>query len=252
MRSYCLTDVGVKRNMNQDFVYASDQPVGNLSNLYIVADGMGGHNAGDLASRYTVEVMVDYIEGASETRPIPLLEEAIEAANRKVLERAMEDKQLEGMGTTVVAATVQDDCLYVANVGDSRLYLLDGSSIEQITKDHSLVEEMVRSGQIGREEARNHPEKNVITRAVGVKSRLRIDFFDIALYEGDRFLLCSDGLTNMVEDEDIFEMVKDIFEMVKRETSLERAAHRLVVLANRNGGKDNISVVLAEPTVNGV
>lgn len=245
MRSYCLTDVGVKRNMNQDFVYASDQPVGNLSNLYIVADGMGGHNAGDLASRYTVEVMVDYIEGASETRPIPLLEEAIEAANRKVLERAMEDKQLEGMGTTVVAATVQDDCLYVANVGDSRLYLLDGSSIEQITKDHSLVEEMVRSGQIGREEARNHPEKNVITRAVGVKSRLRIDFFDIALYEGDRFLLCSDGLTNMVEDE-------DIFEMVKRETSLERAAHRLVVLANRNGGKDNISVVLAEPTVNGV
>ncbi len=245
MRSYCLTDVGVKRNMNQDFVYASDQPVGNLSNLYIVADGMGGHNAGDLASRYTVEVMVDYIEGASETRPIPLLEEAIEAANRKVLERAMEDKQLEGMGTTVVAATVQDDCLYVANVGDSRLYLLDGSSIEQITKDHSLVEEMVRSGQIGREEARNHPEKNVITRAVGVKSRLRIDFFDIALYEGDRFLLCSDGLTNMVEDE-------DIFEMVKRETSLERAAHRLVVLANRNGGKDNISVVLAEPTVSGV
>lgn len=231
--------------MNQDFVYASDQPVGNLSNLYIVADGMGGHNAGDLASRYTVEVMVDYIEGASETRPIPLLEEAIEAANRKVLERAMEDKQLEGMGTTVVAATVQDDCLYVANVGDSRLYLLDGSSIEQITKDHSLVEEMVRSGQIGREEARNHPEKNVITRAVGVKSRLRIDFFDIALYEGDRFLLCSDGLTNMVEDE-------DIFEMVKRETSLERAAHRLVVLANRNGGKDNISVVLAEPTVSGV
>ena len=245
MRSYCLTDVGVKRNMNQDFVYASDQPVGNLSNLYIVADGMGGHNAGDLASRYTVEVMVDYIEGASETRPIPLLEEVIEAANRKVLERAMEDKQLEGMGTTVVAATVQDDCLYVANVGDSRLYLLDGSSIEQITKDHSLVEEMVRSGQIGREEARNHPEKNVITRAVGVKSRLRIDFFDIALYEGDRFLLCSDGLTNMVEDE-------DIFEMVKRETSLERAAHRLVVLANRNGGKDNISVVLAEPTVSGV
>ena len=108
MRSYCLTDVGVKRNMNQDFVYASDQPVGNLRNLYIVADGMGGHNAGDLASRYTVEVMVDYIEGASEIRPIPLLEGAIESANQKVLERAMADKQLEGMGTTVVAATVQD------------------------------------------------------------------------------------------------------------------------------------------------
>ncbi len=245
MRSYCLTDVGVKRNMNQDFVYASDQPVGNLRNLYIVADGMGGHNAGDLASRYTVEVMVDYIEGASEIRPIPLLEGAIESANQKVLERAMADKQLEGMGTTVVAATVQDDCLYVANVGDSRLYLVDHGGIEQITRDHSLVEEMVRNGQIEKEEARNHPEKNVITRAVGVKSRLRIDFFDVALNVGDRFLLCSDGLTNMVEDD-------DILELVKRDPSLERAAHRLVVLANRNGGKDNISVVLAEPTVSGV
>lgn len=245
MRSYCLTDVGVKRNMNQDFVYASDQPVGHLPNLFIVADGMGGHNAGDLASRYTVEIMVDYIESARETRPIPLLEAAIEAANRKVLEKSLTDRQYEGMGTTVVAATVEDGCLYVANVGDSRLYLLDDKEIEQITRDHSLVEEMVRSGQIGQDEARNHPEKNVITRAVGVKNSIRIDFFDVALYPGDRFLLCSDGLTNMVEDE-------EIRRLVRREVSLEAAAHRLVDEANRNGGKDNISVVLAEPGVSGV
>ena len=148
MKSYCVTDVGVKRNMNQDFVYASNQPVGNLSNLFIVADGMGGHNAGDLASRYTVETMVDYIEGASEKRPIPLLEAAVQAANQKVMEKARADKSLEGMGTTVVAATVQEGCLYVANVGDSRLYLLD-DGIEQITRDHSLVEEMVRAGELG-------------------------------------------------------------------------------------------------------
>ena len=109
----------------------------------------------------------------------------------------------------------------------------------------SLVEEMVRAGQIGREEARNHPEKNIITRAVGMKNKLRIDFFDVALYAGDKFLLCTDGLTNMVEDE-------DILELVQKETSLEAAAHRLVAMANRNGGKDNISVVLVEPTASGV
>lgn len=244
MKSYCLTDVGVKRNMNQDFVYASDQPVGNLSNLFIVADGMGGHNAGDLASRYTVETMVDYIEGAEEKRPIPLLEAAVEAANRVVMEKALSDKSLEGMGTTVVVATVQDDCLYVANVGDSRLYVLD-DSIHQITRDHSLVEEMVRAGQLNREEARNHPEKNIITRAVGVRNKVRIDFFDVGLYPGDKFLLCTDGLTNMVEDE-------DIYTLVKKETSLEAAARKLVNVANQNGGRDNISVVLVEPTVSGV
>lgn len=244
MKSYCLTDVGVKRSMNQDFVYASDQPVGNLSNLYIVADGMGGHKAGDLASRYAVETMVDYIEGGKESGPIPLLEAAVEAANRTVLERALSDKNLEGMGTTVVAATVQDNCLYVANVGDSRLYVLD-ASIHQITRDHSLVEEMVRAGQLRQEEARNHPEKNIITRAVGVKNRVRIDFFDVGLYPGDKFLLCTDGLTNMVEDE-------EIYALVKKEPSLEAAARRLVAVANRNGGRDNISVVLVEPTVSGV
>ena len=244
MKSYCVTDVGVKRNMNQDFVYASDQPVGNLSNLFIVADGMGGHNAGDLASRYTVETMVDYIEGAEEKRPIPLLEAAVEAANRVVMEKALSDKSLEGMGTTVVVATVQDDCLYVANVGDSRLYVLD-DSIHQITRDHSLVEEMVRAGQLNREEARNHPEKNIITRAVGVRNKVRIDFFDVGLYPGDKFLLCTDGLTNMVEDE-------DIYTLVKKETSLEAAARKLVNVANQNGGRDNISVVLVEPTVSGV
>lgn len=244
MRSYCVTDVGLKRNMNQDFVYASDQPVGSLSNLYIVADGMGGHNAGDLASRTTVETVVDYIEGAKEKRPIPLLDAAIQAANQKVIEISLTDKSLEGMGTTVVAATVQDGCLYVANVGDSRLYLLD-HQIEQITRDHSLVEEMVRAGEIKREEARHHEKKNVITRAVGVEKKLRIDFFDVALNPGDRFLLCSDGLTNMVEDE-------DMLRLVSRETSLEAAALKLVAAANRNGGKDNISVVLAEPAVDGV
>ena len=223
MKTYSITDIGRRRTMNQDYVYASEQPVGNLKNLLIVADGMGGHNAGDLASRYTVELMVEYITNEKdEKRPVSLLSSAIHHANELVMEKARSAKEYEGMGTTIVAATVTDGCLYVANVGDSRLYLID-QGIEQITRDHSLVEEMIRMGEIQRKDAKSHPDRNVITRAVGVH----------------KLLLCSDGLTNMVEDE-------DILQLVKKSASLKEAAERLVTEANKNGGKDNISVVLAE------
>ena len=238
MDTYCITDIGKRRSINEDCVYASDQPVGNLPNLLIVADGMGGHNAGELASRFTVESIVDYIGKAAEDRPIPLLSYAIHHANENVIEKAKTDKSLEGMGTTVVAATIQGSYLYVANVGDSRLYLID-KNITQITRDHSLVEEMIRVGELKREEARTHPDRNVITRAIGVKEPVRIDFFDMKLEKGDIILLCSDGLTNMVED-------RDILKIVKKSGSLKEAAGRLVAEANKNGGKDNISVVLAE------
>ncbi len=238
MKTYSITDIGKKRSSNQDFVYASDQPVGNLANLLIVADGMGGHNAGDIASRYAVETMIEYIEQAQEKRPIPLLSMAIHHANGLVIEKASSDKTLEGMGTTVVAATLQEDYLYVANVGDSRLYLID-QEIEQITRDHSLVEEMVRTGELQRKDARSHPRKNVITRAVGVHDPVKIDFFDVKLEKGDKILLCSDGLTNMVEDE-------EILYIVRKSDSIADAARRLIAEANKNGGKDNISVVFAE------
>lgn len=238
MKTYSITDIGKRRSMNQDFVYASDQPVGNLKNLLIVADGMGGHNAGDLASRYTVESMVDYIEKAEENRPVPLLSQAIHHANELVLEKSRTDKSLEGMGTTVVAATMQGGYLYVANVGDSRLYLID-QEIEQITRDHSLVEEMIRVGELQRKDAKSHPDRNVITRAIGVRVPVKVDFFDLKLEEGDKILLCSDGLTNMLEDQEILQIVRKC-------GSLKEAAQRLVTEANRNGGKDNISVVLAE------
>jgi protein phosphatase len=238
MKTYSITDIGKRRSSNQDFVFASDQPVGNLSNLLIVADGMGGHNAGDLASRYTVESMVEYVRQAKEHRPIPLLSEAIHYANNLVVEKSRTDRDLEGMGTTVVAATQKGDYLYIANVGDSRLYLIDGE-IEQITRDHSLVEEMIRVGELQRKDAKSHPDRNIITRAVGVRVPVKIDFFDIKLEKGDQILLCSDGLTNMVEDE-------EILRIVKKSTTLKEAAQRLVTEANKNGGKDNISVVLAE------
>lgn len=238
MKAYSITDIGKRRSSNQDFVYASEQQVGNLPNLLIVADGMGGHNAGDLASRCTVEAMVEYIEKAEETRPIPLLSMAIHYANDLVVEKARTDRALEGMGTTVVAATIEDGYLYVANVGDSRLYLID-QQIEQITRDHSLVEEMIRIGELQRQDARSHPDRNVITRAIGVNSPVKIDFFDMKLEKGDRILLCSDGLTTMVDDDEILHIVKKC-------TSPKEAAQRLVTEANKNSGKDNISVVLAE------
>ncbi len=238
MRIYSISDQGRRRPSNQDSVYASDQPVGNLPNLMIVADGMGGHNAGDVASHYTVETVVSYLEKAQETRPVQLLSEAIHYANDAVLQKASADSSLEGMGTTVVAATVVDGYLYVANVGDSRLYLID-KEISQITTDHSLVEEMIRMGELQRKDARTHPDKNVITRAVGVGAPIQIDFFDVKLEEGDILLLCSDGLTNMVED-------PDILEIVRKSASLKEAGMQLINEANKNGGKDNISAVLVE------
>lgn len=240
MKSYCLTDTGIKRNMNQDFVYASQQRVGTLPDLFIVADGMGGHNAGDLASRLAVETMIDHIENCPERkRAVKLLAEAVEEASRSVYRRSMTDKSLAGMGTTIVACTVENDSLYLVNVGDSRLYLLR-DDIYQITTDHSLVEEMIRLRQITREEARSHPDKNVITRAVGMKDLARPDLYDVGLLPGDICLLCSDGLSNMVPD-------RQIFEIVKESASLEEAAMKLRDAANDNGGSDNISVILIEP-----
>lgn len=239
MRSCCVTDVGQKRITNQDFVYASDDPVGNLPNLFVVADGMGGHKAGDMASRLTVEVLLDSIRANREQNPIKIIRAAIETANTKILDTARTDENLFGMGTTVVVSTVIGHYMYVANVGDSRLYLIR-DRIEQITKDHSLVEEMVRIGEINREQARNHPDKNIITRAVGASRKVEIDFFDMRLEPEDIILLCSDGLSNMLED-------SEIESIIKSGRDLSEVALELVARANQNGGKDNIAVVLVEP-----
>ena len=238
MESYCQTDVGLKRNNNQDFVYASNHKVGALNGLLIVADGMGGQAAGDLASRLCVEAMVDAIEASRQADAVKVLSEAIRSANRAVTQKAASDPDLMGMGTTLVAATPENGSLFVANVGDSRLYLLDDDRIEQITHDHSLVEEMVRAGKLRREQAKNHPKKNIITRAIGEEGDPEIDFFDVSLNPGDIALLCSDGLTNMVEDEQIFRIVRG-------SGSLQEAGGKLIDAANRAGGRDNISVVLA-------
>lgn len=239
LKTFSITDIGKKRKENQDYVYTQEKPVGNLPNVFIVADGMGGHNAGDYASKVTVETIISEIENSFEKNPILIFGKAIAVANERIRKKASEEADLEGMGTTVVAATCMGKYLQVANVGDSRLYIVN-KEIKQITRDHSLVEEMVRMGGLGRDEARNHPDKNIITRAVGAGETVEPDFFTVELEEGDIILMCSDGLTNMLDDEEIRMILDGARDIVEK-------AYMLVEAANDNGGKDNISVILIDP-----
>ena len=226
MKTFSMTHIGRRREMNQDYMYTSENAVGKLPNLFLVADGMGGHKAGEYASRFTVEKIVETIETSGQTEPVAAMKEAVEAANRGLLEEAGRDAAKAGMGTTVV--------------GDSRLYLINHEAIRQITRDHSLVEEMVRLGEMDKADAKDHPDKNIITRAVGVVPELSVDFFEVELKPGDTVLMCSDGLTNMIEDEEIKKIVLGQRDIVEK-------AEKLIDTANENGGKDNITVVLIEP-----
>jgi len=240
LKTFSITDIGKRRKINQDYVYTRETAIGNLPNVFIVADGMGGHNAGDYASKVTVETMVEEIEKSFEKNPVLIFEKAIETANERIRRKAREEADYEGMGTTVVVATCLGKYLQIANVGDSRLYIVNKKEIKQITRDHSLVAEMVRMGGLAKEEARNHPDKNIITRAVGAGKTVEPDFFTVELEEGDVVLMCSDGLTNMLEDEEIRMIVSGTRDVAEK-------ASMLVDAANENGGRDNISVILIEP-----
>lgn len=240
IKTFSITDIGKKRKLNQDYVYTSETPVGPLPNLFLVADGMGGHKAGDYASRCAIETIVDYIGRTGDVEPVGILEAAVARANEMVRYKASSDEAYNGMGTTLVAATIEGNRMRVANVGDSRLYVVGSRKINQITRDHSYVEEMVRMGEIRRDQARSHPDKNIITRAVGVEENIAVDFFDVTLQPGDIVLMCSDGLTNMIEDEEIRMILQGKRDLVEKAESLVNAA-------NNNGGKDNIAVVLIDP-----
>ncbi|MBS6646074.1 MAG: Stp1/IreP family PP2C-type Ser/Thr phosphatase [Clostridiaceae bacterium] len=244
MQAYALTDVGRVRTMNQDYIFSSSDGIGSFENLFIVADGMGGHKAGDYASRFMVEQLVEYMKQQENMGIIPAMESGIQKINRELYEKSMEDERLSGMGTTLVAATVDHDTLYVANIGDSRLYVI-GEQIRQVTKDHSYVEEMVSLGQMERGSEDYQAKKNIITRAVGTKNTLNIDFFEVTLNPGDTILLCSDGLSNMVADEEICRIVTS-------GGSLRQRTEELVNEANQRGGKDNIAVILIDPQLSEV
>ena len=238
MKAFAATDVGKVREVNQDCVFSSIGPVGCLPNLFIVADGMGGHKAGDIASRLTVDSVVDKLSKVNSKDYISVITDTIIKVNKEVIDKAAESQDYAGMGTTLVVATVFDNILKVANVGDSRLYVV-GEDIIQITRDHSLVEEMVINGQLDRADARVDKRKNIITRAIGGESKVEAEMFSVELKPEDKILMCSDGLSNMVDD-------AEILEIINREPDIEKAARMLIDAANENGGKDNISVVIVE------
>lgn len=239
MNSFSQTDIGNVRKLNEDFIFASDEPVGPLNNLYLVADGMGGHHGGDYASRYAVEHVVGSIQASVRSNPVAAIHDAIQKVNEELYRQGQSVEGLEGMGTTMVAATVSGNTLFVANVGDSRLYCLSGH-FRQITRDHSWVEEMVWEGKMTYGSEQYWEKKNIITRALGAYEQVTEDFFEVDLLPGDRFLLCSDGLTNMVEDEEIEKILLE-------SKSLEEAGNTLVSLSKENGGRDNISLILVDP-----
>lgn len=240
IHAYGKTDVGMMRTINQDTIFVSTDPVGKLPNLFIVADGMGGHKAGDVASKEAIERFVKYAGATHMSDPANILDSGILSINHEIFEMANSNRDYNGMGTTFVAAVIDDRHVYIANVGDSRLYLIN-REIHQITRDHSLVEDMVRMGMIQKDEARTHFNKNVITKAIGVAEDRTAtpDIFEIEVEPGDKLLLCSDGLSNMVED-------YDIKKIIQNSVSIEEAALQLIRQANENGGMDNISAIIIE------
>lgn len=242
MQYWGITDKGMVRSMNQDTYFAG--PVGTRNDeealLLVVCDGMGGAKAGDLASATACEEFVASVRQSltEETgTPKEILAKAAEQANHAVVVKAEENDEYRGMGTTLVAALVCGDCAVVANVGDSRCYHIRNNEIRQVTKDHSLVEDMIDKGELSREAAWRHPRKNLITRAVGTENRVECDLFEIGLQSGEELLLCSDGLSNIVNSQEM------LFEVLYGE-SKETAAQRMMDIALSRNASDNVTIVL--------
>ncbi len=228
------TDVGIIRSLNEDYVGYSEN---KDYSVFIVADGMGGHNAGEVASKIAVDTIKDYIEHNIREMGSSVLKKAIKDANMRIYNEANKSDSLKGMGTTIVTCLILDENIYIANVGDSQGYRITENSIIKITKDHSLVQELIDSGSISEEQGRVHPKKNIITRALGTSDFVEIDIFTIEKDKKNKFLLCTDGLTNEVlKDEILF--------ITNKYTDYNEACENLVCLAKQRGGKDNITVLL--------
>ena len=224
------TDVGRTREVNEDS-YLVREP------LFVVADGMGGHVAGDVASKTAVETLTKDTEGATPTADD--LAALVRAANAAVFQKARADSTLQGMGTTCTVLLLEGTDAHLAHVGDSRAYLFRDNRLQQITEDHTLVQRMVKEGRLDQEEAHRHPQRNIITRVLGVDADVSVDTFSVEAKPGDRFLLCSDGLSSMLED-------AQIEEVLRGGEQAQATADRLVRLANDAGGEDNITVLIVD------
>lgn len=230
------SDIGKKRSSNQDSILVNDK-----LGLYAVADGMGGHKGGETASSMALEILNGAVSKITDKKGsiqvAPFLKEAISLASMKIYERSLMDESLRGMGTTLVSLLFDDGNAYIAQVGDSRVYLYRDGDLWKITEDHSLINEQVRSGLITRQEAEKLNYKNVITRSVGFEEMVNVDVYTREVESGDMFLLCSDGLTSMISDD-------DIKKAIDQEGDISKAVDKLINRANDAGGADNVSVIL--------
>ena len=238
MVSGVMTDVGMVRDNNQDSYFVS---VNEDIPLFVVADGMGGHKAGEIASNMAINIIKDTFLKLK-TLPMDeisitkLIEQSIKEANEKIYLKSIEKEAYSGMGTTVTLAYIINRKLCIGHVGDSRAYLFKGENLIQITEDHSLVNELVKNGSITLEEAKTHPQRNIITRAVGTSETIEMDIVVREYEEGNILLLCSDGLTSMVKD-------SQIQDILSKEKNIQEACENLVSLSNDNGGYDNTTVI---------
>jgi len=236
------TNVGLVRDNNEDSIWVRNETIGRLNNLYIVADGMGGHNAGEVASAAAIASFCAHIKGntSGKTEPTMLLAEAAQFANEEVYKMSVEDETRNGMGTTLSACSFEAGKLVFAHIGDSRIYVYAGGVLTQITNDHTYAEELVRRGEITPEAAQDNPWQHMLTRALGTELDVAVDVGSVALQSGDMVLLCSDGLTNMVTDQVIAETLRD----AALAGNTKDVPETLIQLALQNGGADNISVIL--------
>ena len=239
MEAFAKSDIGKAREMNQDYYYIPDWE--DEMKLYILADGMGGYNGGEVASKLATITALNYIKSNFETSEkdkesiLKLIKSAMEYANMVVYEKSVEEKELEGMGTTLEVCLIYNSKIYIGHVGDSRVYRIRNELIRKLTRDHSYVENLVNDGTISKEEAVHHPKKNMLTKALGCKAFLEPDVIVKGLIKGDTILMCSDGLTNMVEEKEIYEIIKEDY---------TTATEKLIEKANENGGYDNITAIV--------
>ncbi|OFI07673.1 serine/threonine phosphatase stp [Clostridium acetireducens DSM 10703] len=234
-----LSDVGNVRSINEDSVGYFK---GDNKSIYVIADGMGGHNAGEVASKIAVDTTINYIKTQYKDESVKdmkyILIKGIECANKKIYDLAQSNKSLKGMGTTITACLIKESTMLVANVGDSRCYVIKDNKIVKVTKDHSLVQQLVDNGSISEEEAIYHPNKNVITRALGTNKIVDIDVYKIDLKDIKKVILCTDGLTNEVTTKEIENIVTN--------NDNEKSCRELIKLSKLKGGRDNISVIVFE------
>ena len=239
VKAYAKTDIGKARDVNEDSFYITDNSFSDIQ-LYILADGMGGCKAGDIASKLAISTAKSYIENNIKDTPkekeslIQLVGSSAEYANMVVYEKSKENKDFEGMGTTIEICLIYNNRAFIAHIGDSRIYRIRNGLIRQLTQDHSYVQTLVKQGTITKDEAEIHPKKNILTRALGCNAFVEPDMLVRGFQKDDILVMCSDGLSNMVTQDDIFNIVTNNFEIAPKE---------LVDLANKNGGIDNITVI---------